>query len=120
MDLNKGLPVELKIVNQDYSWTQALDYENVSFRCRSYYDIGHLAKACPKTSQSYRHRKAMWWTGARPEHYTVSNVESAHEGTEEFQQKNITEAIQANKEPLDEPPLEVSKATLENLTKSLG
>ena len=59
MDLNEGLLVELKIVNQEYSWTQALDYENVSFRCRSCYNIKHMAKAYPKTSQSYRHHKAM-------------------------------------------------------------
>jgi hypothetical protein len=79
MDLNEGLLVELKIVNQDYSWTQALDYENVSFRCRSCYNIGHLAKEYPKTSQPYRHHKAMWWTGVCPEHYTVSNVEPTHD-----------------------------------------
>ena len=77
MNLSGGLPAELKIVNLDYAWTQALDYENISFRCRACYNIGHLAKTCPKTSQSYRHRKATWWMGARPEHYTVLNEETA-------------------------------------------
>ena len=86
MDLSKGLPGELKIVNQDYSWTQALDYENIYFRCRSCYNIGHLAKACPNISQPYKHNKATWWTGARPEHYTVTNIEPGkYDGTDELQ-----------------------------------
>ena len=100
MDLSEGLPVELKIVNQDYSWTQALDYKNISFRCRSCYNTGHLAKACPKASQPYRHRKATWWTGARPEHYNVLNGELAqHEGTKELQSENTSGTIQENMDP---------------------
>ena len=64
----------------------------------------------------------MWWTGALPEHYNVSNVElTKHDGAKELQNENIREAIHANKEPRgEEPPVEVSTTTLENLTKSLG
>ena len=94
MDLSEGLPTELKIVNQDYSWTQALDFENISFRCRSYYNVGHLAKAFPKTSQSYRYRKDTWWTRARPEHYTILNGDpTQHEGTKELQLENTSGEI---------------------------
>ena len=81
MDLSEGLPVELKIVNQEYSWTQALDCENISFRCRSCYNIGHLAKECPNISQPYKHCKATWWTGACPEHYNVINDEPTKYGS---------------------------------------
>ena len=115
MDLSKGLPAELKIVNQDYSWTQVLDCENVSFRCRSCYDIGHQEKEFPKISQPYRHRKATWWTGARPEHYIVSHVASTqHDGTKTLQQENTPETIH------EEPPLVASATTLERLTNPRG
>ena len=104
MDLSAGLPAELNIINQDYSWSQALDYENVSFRCRTYYGIGHLAKAFPKISQTYRHRKATWWSRARPKHYIASNDESniQHEGTKEIPEEIMSEAIQEIREPHDE------------------
>lgn len=122
MDLNEGLPTKLKIVNQDYSWTQALDYKNISFRCRSCYNIGHLEKAFLKTSQPFRHRKATWWTGARPEHYIVSNRESAqHDDIVDLQQENTSREIQESIDPQNiEPTRDVLATPLENLGKSLG
>ena len=118
MDLSEGLPVELKIVNQDYSWTQALDYENISFRCRSCYNIGHLAKACPKMSQSYKHCKATWWMGACPEHYTVTNDESTKlNDTDNLQLENTTETIHAFKDPQIE---QTQESSTETLRKSSG
>lgn len=101
MDLNAGLPTELNIVNQDYSWVQTLDYDDVSFRCRSCFDIGHLAKSCPKTPQTYRNCKATWWKGARPEHYIVSNDESntRYDETGDLPANNIFEARPRATEP---------------------
>ena len=122
MDLSEGLTADLKIVNLDYEWTQALDCENISFRCRAYYNIGHLAKSYPKTSQSYRHQKATWWMGAHPEHYTILNEESTQlEGTGKLQPENTLGEIQAKMEPqIVEQALEVSAATMENSKKPSG
>ena len=60
--------------------------------------------------------------GAYREHYIVSNDEpTQHNTIEELQQENIPKATQANKDPqVKEQTLEVSAATLENQTKSLG
>ena len=118
MDLSTWLLAELNIINQDYSWNQALDYENVSFRCRTCNGIGHLAKSFPKATQTYRNLKATWWTGAHPEHYTVSNDESdiQHDGTNEFPKENLPGAILTNRDPQDEElPLGTSKAILETM-----
>ena len=122
MDLNEGLPTKLKIVNQDYSWTQALDYKNISFGCKSYYNIGNLEKAFLKTSQPFRHRKATWWIGARPEHYTVSNRESAqHDDIVDLQQENTLREIWESIDPQNvEPTRDVLATPLENLGKSIG
>jgi len=50
MDFNTGLPAEINLTSKDYVWNQKLDYESVLFRCRSYFETGHLAKNCPKAS----------------------------------------------------------------------
>ena len=56
----------------------------------------------------------MWWMGARPEHYTVSNFEpTQHDETKEIQMEKIPKIIQKDKKPQDkDPPLDVSAATL--------
>ena len=60
----------------------------------------------------------MWWTRARPEHYTISKEEP---DAQHLQQEIRPEAIQANKEPLDkEPPLGASEAILEKMANTLG
>ena len=69
MDLNTGFPAEIHLTSKDYVWNQKLDYESVLFKCRSCFEIGHLAKNCPKASQKYSakksHHKSTWWEGAQ-------------------------------------------------------
>ena len=116
MDLSTGLLADINIVNQVYSWTEALDYENVSFRCITCYGVGHLAKSCPKITQTLRHLKPTWWTGVRPKHYTISNDVSGiqQDGTKEHLEENLPEENLVNEEPqVKDPPLGVSKAILE-------
>jgi hypothetical protein len=31
MDFNKGFPTEINLTGENFSWSQKLDYENVSF-----------------------------------------------------------------------------------------
>jgi hypothetical protein len=40
MDFSKGFPAEIILQGKDYSRTQILDYENLSFRCRNCFETG--------------------------------------------------------------------------------
>lgn len=115
MDLSTGLLVHISIVNQDYSCTEALDYENVSFRCIACYGVRHLAKSCPKITQTLRHLKPTCWTGARPKHYTISNDVSGiqHDGTKEHLEENLPKGNSLNREPqVKETPMGAFEAIL--------
>jgi hypothetical protein len=48
MDFSKGFPAEIILQGKDYSRTQKLDYENLSFRCSNCFKMGHLACNCGK------------------------------------------------------------------------
>lgn len=47
LDLSKGLPEQIDLKINDFVWTQTLDYENTSFRCRHCHQAGHLQNTCP-------------------------------------------------------------------------
>ena len=118
MDLSARILIEINIVNQDYSWTEALDYENVSFRCITCYGVGHLAKSCPKITQTLRHLKPTWWTGVRPKHYTISNDVSGiqHDGTKEHLEENLPKGNPLNGEPqVKDPPMGEFEAILKTM-----
>jgi hypothetical protein len=57
MDFHKGFPAEIILQGKDYSRTQKLDYENLSFRCRNYFETGHLARNCGKPPGKKRSSK---------------------------------------------------------------
>lgn len=46
MDLSKGLPDGILLSHKDLKWTQALDFENTTFRCRVFHQTGHLQNSC--------------------------------------------------------------------------
>lgn len=48
MHFNIRFPTEIHLTSKDYMWNQKLDYESVLFRYQSCFEIGHLAKNCPK------------------------------------------------------------------------
>jgi hypothetical protein len=65
MDFSKGFPTEVILTGKNYSWSQKLDYERVSLRCRSCFEMGHLATHCPKGPKKNRKpRKSTWWVGS--------------------------------------------------------
>eukprot|EP00253_Pinus_taeda_P017607 PITA_17607 len=86
MDFSAGFPAEINLTSKDYVWNQKLDYESVVFRCRSYFETGHLAKNCPKASQENsarkNHHRSTWWEGAQKEHYTVIKEEYSLKNSE--------------------------------------
>jgi len=85
MDINARFPTEINLTSKDYAWNQKLDYESVLFRCRSYFETGHLAKNCPKASEKNfarkNHHRSTWWEGAQKEHYTVIKEEYSRENS---------------------------------------
>ena len=46
IDISKGLPDQINLKIGDFHWTQTLDYENTTFRCRHCHQTGHLQKDC--------------------------------------------------------------------------
>jgi hypothetical protein len=54
MDFNKGFSTEIILTSENYSWTQKLDYEKVSLRCRACFETRHFAAQCPKGPRKVR------------------------------------------------------------------
>jgi len=91
MDFSKGFPSEICLTSKSYVWIQKLDYKNVLFGCRSCFETRHLAKDCPKESHNSNprknHRRSTWWSGANPDHYTVSKSEVPLENPDSMHDK---------------------------------
>jgi hypothetical protein len=79
MDFSKGFPAEIILQGKDYSRTQKLDYENLSFRCRNCFETGHLARNCGKPPGKKRSSKPTWWTEASKEPRSESKTLEAAE-----------------------------------------
>ena len=47
VNLEKGLPVALKLTLGDWSHIQELDYDQIPFKCNFCHVYGHFAKSCP-------------------------------------------------------------------------
>jgi hypothetical protein len=80
MDFSKGFPAEIILQGKDYSRTQILDYENLSFRCRNFFKMGHLARSCGKSTGKKRSSKSQrptWWTEAPAKSRSESKAREA-------------------------------------------
>jgi hypothetical protein len=65
MDFSKGFTNEVILTIKNYSWSKKLDYERVSLRCRSCFEMRHLAIHCPQGSRKNRKlHKSTWWVGS--------------------------------------------------------
>jgi hypothetical protein len=82
MDFSKGFPAEIILQGKDYSRTQKLDYENLSFRCRNCFETGHLARNCGKPPGKKRSSKPTWWMKASKEPRSKSKTLEAEEEAE--------------------------------------
>jgi len=47
MDLSKDLASEIELLWEDEEWLQAIDYEQIPFRCRKCHKNDHLVRNCP-------------------------------------------------------------------------
>ena len=56
IDIRKGLPEQIIVKMGDFHWTQTLDFENTTFRCRNFHLTGHLQSSCP--SMPFQKKKA--------------------------------------------------------------
>jgi hypothetical protein len=52
MDFEKGLPEMIQLNLEGWSHLQALDYEQVPFKCNSFHEYGHFAKSFPKSQEA--------------------------------------------------------------------
>ena len=85
MDFSKGFPAEIILQGKDYLRTQILDYENLSFRCRNYFETGHLARSCgkqPGKKRPSKNQRPTWWTRAPSEPRIESKAQEAAEEAE--------------------------------------
>ena len=123
MDFTKGFPAEIILQGKDYSRTQKLDYENLSFRCRNCFETGHLARKCGKPPGKKRSSKPTWWTGVptepRSESKTLEVAEEA-EAEDEIKPPTKGEAEDSPKLPTQQDPLASSWADLADKEDALG
>jgi hypothetical protein len=47
LNISKPLPGSIDLEYQDEEWSQTIDYEHISFRCRKCHEHGHLFRDCP-------------------------------------------------------------------------
>jgi hypothetical protein len=52
MEFSKGFPEAIQLNVDGWSHLQALDYEQVPFKCNSCHEYGHFTKICPKAKES--------------------------------------------------------------------
>lgn len=73
MDFSKGFPTEIILGCKNYTWTQKLDYERISLRCRACFETGHIAAQCTKGNRKAgkQHRKSTWWEGSNEDHQLI-------------------------------------------------
>jgi hypothetical protein len=58
IDFTKGFPAKIILQGKDYSRNQKINYENLSFRCRNYFAMGHIAHNCEKLPGKKRSSKS--------------------------------------------------------------
>jgi hypothetical protein len=77
MDFSKGFRAEIILTGESSSWSQKLDYENVSFHCRVCFETRHKATHCLKRPRQAKklQRKSTWWDGAKEEHQMINKDE---------------------------------------------
>jgi hypothetical protein len=52
VDLEKGLPEAIKLRLDDWTYIQKLDYEQLSFKCKSCHEYDHFSRNCLNNKQS--------------------------------------------------------------------
>lgn len=57
VDLSKGLLNLIRFSDNKKTWTQLLDFENTTFRCRICWQAGHLQNTCPNTKKELQRKK---------------------------------------------------------------
>ena len=63
VDLEIGLPEEIKLNVAEWSYVQELNYEQIPFKCRHCHGYGHFAHNCKeKTEVQMENEKAKQWT----------------------------------------------------------
>jgi hypothetical protein len=73
MDFSKGFPAEIILGCKNYTWTQKLDYERISLRCRACFETGHTTAQCTKGNRKAgkQQRKSTWWEGSNEDHQLI-------------------------------------------------
>jgi len=66
-ELEKGLPEALQINLNGWSHQQALDYEQIPFKCMACHAYGHFAKNCPEIQKEQPSSKQHLWQQSRKE-----------------------------------------------------
>ena len=63
VDLEIGLPEAIKLIVEDWSHVQELDYEQPPFKCRHCHGYGHFVRHCKKKVEDESEKsKGDQWT----------------------------------------------------------
>lgn len=94
VELSKGLTDCILLTHNNQCWTQLLDYENITFRCRLCLQTRHLQNTCPlEKKDSMRKNKVV----KKPKGWKFPTPQLNNEEEEEDLGPPITEEIQIHK-----------------------
>lgn len=84
LDLSKGLPDQINLKINNIVWSQRLDYEYTTFRCRHCHQLGHLQNTCPshpakKNKDNFSKPKSKRWVPCSPPPVVDSDSSSSED-----------------------------------------
>ena len=92
VDLSKGLPDHILLLHNNQQWSQSLDYENTTFRCRTCLHTGHLQSACPqlkKDRKKCQPQKPKGWQFTRTQEAETEGAQTTDNTTNINVQKKL-------------------------------
>lgn len=104
VDLSQRLPKSIILNFNNTQWTQSLDYENTTLRCRGCLKTGHLLSACPQARNIPNQSKQQQRQPKGWQHTEPLDEEEDTTDTTEFKGENDEQKVPPNTQTQEEAP----------------
>ena len=91
VDLEVGLPKEIKLMVGNWFHFQKLDYEQLPFKCRGCHEYRHFYRNCPQKQDAHQEKEEGWQTAKRSKTKSKNGETQIKEGGNNDQRKVIPE-----------------------------